>query len=95
MRQKNLVLGAKYYNEQEQIIHSLHVDLIVNLYRSEIKLGREMNVVKNQTNKLLISQGLDLSKNAPGNITKNLATSLNQKMNQTKNKTLGKSKNDL
>ncbi len=54
-----------------------------------------MQVVKNQTNKLLISQGIDLSKNAPGNMTKNLATSLNTKMNQTKNKTLGKSKNDL
>lgn len=47
MREKNKVQGAKYFNEQEQIIHSLHVDLLVNLYRSEIKLGREMGVVKN------------------------------------------------
>ena len=46
MREKNKVLGVKYFNEQEQIINSLHVDLLVNLYRSEIKLGREMNVVK-------------------------------------------------
>lgn len=55
-----------------------------------------MNVVKSQTNKLLISQGIDLSKHAPGNMTKNLSTSLNSKMNQTKNnKTLAKSKADL
>ena len=54
-----------------------------------------MAVVKTQTSKLLISQGIDLTKNAPGNLTKNLATSLNMKMNQVTNKTLGKSKNDL
>ena len=95
MRAKNQVQNVKYFNNQEQIIHSLHSDLLVNLYRCEIKLGREMGVVKNQTNKLLISQGIDLSKNAPGNITKNLAASLNTKMNQTKNKTISKSKNDL
>ena len=61
----------------------------------EIKLGHEMAVVKNQTNKLLISQGIDLNKNAPGNITKHLSASLSQKMNQEKSKTLGKSKQDL
>jgi hypothetical protein len=53
-------------------------------------------MVKTQTSKLLQTQGIDLSKHAPGNLTKNLSTSLNQKMNQTKtNKTLSKAKGDL
>lgn len=96
MRQKNQLQNVKYYNEQEQIIHSLHCDLLLCLYRCEIKLGKEMAVVKTQTSKLLVTQGIDLSKHAPGNLTKNLSTSLQQKMNQTKtNKTLAKAKQDL
>lgn len=96
MKIKNALTGVKYFSEQEQIIHSLHCDLLVNLYRCEIKLGKEMQVVKTQTNKLLQTQGIDLSKHAPGNLTKNLSTSLSQKMNQSKtNKTLAKAKGDL
>lgn len=53
MKLKNSTVGVKYFNEQEQIIHSLHCDLLLNLYRCEIKLGKEMQVVKTQTNKLL------------------------------------------
>lgn len=93
---KNALTGVKYFTEQEQIVHSLHCDLLLNLYRCEIKLGREMQVVKSQTSKLLQTQGIDLSKHAPGNLTKNLSTTLQQKMNQTKtNKTLAKAKGDL
>ena len=96
MNGKNQLTNAKYYNEQEQIVHSLHCDLLLNLYRCEIKLGKEMQVVKTQTSKLLLTQGIDLSKHAPGNLTKNLSTTLQQKMNQTKtNKTLAKAKQDL
>ena len=40
-----------------------------------------MNVVKSQTNTMLTSKGIDLEKNAPGNMTKNLATNLTKKMN--------------
>jgi hypothetical protein len=39
-----------------------------------------MAVVKNQTNGMLTSRGIDLAKNAPGNMTKNLASSLAKKM---------------
>ena len=96
MKVKNSFLGVKFFNEQEQIIHSLHCDLLLNLYRCEIKLGKEMQVVKTQTSKLLQTQGIDLSKHAPGNLTKNLSASLTQKMNQSKtNKTLAKAKGDL
>ena len=28
------------------IIHALHVDVLMCLYRCEVKLGKEMNVVK-------------------------------------------------
>ena len=62
-------------------MHALHCDLLLCLYRCEVKLGREMAVVKAQTGKLLITQGIDLSKHAPGNLTKNLAGSLQTKMN--------------
>ena len=55
-----------------------------------------MNVVKNQTNKMLTTQGIDLSKHAPGNMTKNLATGLSTKMNMKQtSKTLAGSKNAL
>ena len=46
--------------------------MLVNLYRCEIKLGKEMSVVKRQTQELLKTKGIDLTKNAPGNLTKNL-----------------------
>jgi hypothetical protein len=61
-------------------VHSLHCDLLLNLYRCEIKLGKEIKVVKTQTSKLMQTQGIDLSKHAPGNLTKNLSASLSQKM---------------
>ena len=53
MKVKNTLGGVKYFSEQEQIVHSLHCDLLLNLYRCEIKLGKEMQVVKTQTSKLL------------------------------------------
>ncbi len=42
MKIKNNLAGVRYFNEQDQIIHSLHCDLLLNLYRCEIKLGKEM-----------------------------------------------------
>jgi len=53
MKVKNTMSGVKYFSEQEQIVHSLHCDLLLNLYRCEIKLGKEMQMVKTQTSKLL------------------------------------------
>mmetsp|Transcript_13384 Transcript_13384/g.20928 ORF Transcript_13384/g.20928 Transcript_13384/m.20928 type:complete len:190 (+) Transcript_13384:106-675(+) len=67
----------------------------MNLYRCEIKLGREMTVVKKQTSDLLKTQGIDLAKNAPGNLTKNLSGKLNTKMNLSKGKTLSQNKGAL
>ena len=60
----------------------------MNLYRCEVKLGREMTVVKRQTQDLLRSSGIDLQKNAPGNLTKNLSKELTAKMNISKGKML-------
>ena len=67
----------------------------MNLYRCEIKLGKELNVVKRQTQELLKTQGIDLAKNAPGNMTKNLSGKLTQKMNLAKSKTLASNKGAL
>jgi len=80
--------GKKFFGETDQIVHALHVDILMNLYRCEVKLGKEMNVVKKQTQDLLMTQGIDLSKNAPGNLTKNLSASLGAKMSLAKGKTL-------
>ena len=73
-------MGKRYFSEQEQLVHALHADLLVNLYRCEVKLGKEVAVIKTQTNTLLKSQGIDLAKHTPGNMTKNLGTSLHKKM---------------
>ena len=85
---KHALQEKKYFDETDQVIHALHVDVLMNLYRCEIKLGKEMSVVKRQTQELLKTQGIDLSKNAPGNLTKNLSGSLTKKMNIAKGKTL-------
>ena len=42
MKLKTTLTYAKYFTEQEQILQSLHCDLLLNLYRCEIKLGKEM-----------------------------------------------------
>lgn len=93
--EKQALLGKKYYDEMDQVVHALHTDILMNLYRCEIKLGKEMGVVKRQTEELLTTQGIDLSKNAPGNMTKHLSGSLTKKMNISKGKTLAQNKGAL
>ena len=92
---KNSLRDKKFFDETDQAIHALHADVLVNLYRCEIKLGKEMSVVKRQTQELLKTQGIDLTKNAPGNLTKNLSSSLTKKMNIAKGKTLAQNKGAL
>jgi hypothetical protein len=43
---KNSLLDKKYFDETDQVVHALHLDILMNLYRCEIKLGKEMSVVK-------------------------------------------------
>ena len=42
-KQKN-PLDKKYFSEQDMIVHALHVDLLVCLYRCEMKCGKEASV---------------------------------------------------
>lgn len=94
--EKTKVTNKRYFSEMEQIVHALHTDLLVCLYRCEVKLGKEMAVIKTQTGDMLTAGKLDLQKNAPGNMTKNLAGSLSKKMNQPKSsKSLATSKKSL
>jgi hypothetical protein len=94
--EKTKVVNKRYFTETDQIVHALHTDLLVCLYRCEVKLGKEMATVKTQTSEMLTQGKLDLQKNAPGNMTKNLATSLAKKMNQPKSsKSLATSKKSL
>jgi len=50
---KRSFVNKKYFDETDQIVHALHLDILMNLYRNEIKLGKEMSVVKRQTQELL------------------------------------------
>lgn len=34
-------VGKKYFSEQDMLVIALHTDLIVCLYRCEVKLGKE------------------------------------------------------
>ena len=88
-------MREKAFSEIEQVVHSVHVDILFNLYRCEIKLGKEMSKIKNQTKELLISQGIDLEENAPGNLTKKLSKPLTKKMSQSKSKTITENKSAL
>ena len=38
--------GKKFFTEQDQIVHAIHTDLLMCLYRCEIKLGKEMKIMK-------------------------------------------------
>jgi hypothetical protein len=88
--------GKKYYSEQDMIVHALHTDLLVCLYRCEVKCGKEANVSKSNVNKTLTEANMDLQKNAPGNMTKNLSATLTTKMTLAKSsKTLAKNKGAL
>lgn len=42
--------GKKYFSEQDMLVHALHVDLLMCLYRCEIKLGKESGAAKQQVN---------------------------------------------
>ncbi len=52
---QNSIENKKFFGENDQILHALHLDILMNLYRCEIKLGKEMNALKKQTNELLIT----------------------------------------
>lgn len=44
--------GKKFFTEQDQIVHAIHTDLLMCLYRCEIKLGKEMKIMKKQSTML-------------------------------------------
>lgn len=74
-------------------MHALHADLLMCLYRCEIKLGKESNATKKQVDQTLTQSGIDLQKHAPGNLTKNLAEPLKTKLSLAKtSKTLASNK---
>lgn len=50
-----------YFTDTELAVISLHADLYVCLFRCEIKLGKQMNIIRNQTTKLMTHQGLTVT----------------------------------
>lgn len=48
-RARDSFTDKKFFGESDQVVHAMHVDILMNLYRCEIKLGKEMGVVKRQT----------------------------------------------
>lgn len=78
------------------IVHAMHVDLVVCLYRCEVKLGKESSSAKTIVHQTLTQAGVDLQKHAPGNMTKNLSHSLQTKLTLSKtSKTLAGNKSAL
>jgi hypothetical protein len=49
----NSMATKKFFGETDQVLHALHADILMNLYRCEIKLGKEMSYIKKQTQDLL------------------------------------------
>lgn len=64
------------YTNYDEYLNDLHIDVLVNLYRCEIKLGQELEVINSQTNKLLAKQGLQTEEDAE---TTELETTLSSK----------------
>lgn len=52
--------GKKYFTEQDMLVHALHADLIMCLYRCEVKYGKESGSSKTQVNETLTQAGVDL-----------------------------------
>ena len=53
-------LSSHLYTNKDDYLNDLHVDVIFSLYRCQIKLGQELQVIHNQTHKLLLKQGFDV-----------------------------------
>jgi len=79
----------RFYSDLEGLLASLHCDMLVCLYRSELKLGRTMEGVKNATTRVLKSEGIE----AP-DITKGVSMGLKAKMTIGNGATAKKIKND-
>ncbi len=65
----------RYYSDIEGLVAALHCDMLVCLYRTELKLGRTMEGVRNQTTRVLTEHGIE----AP-DITKGVSSGLKAKM---------------
>lgn len=57
---KKKLAGKKYFSEQDMIVHALHADLLMCLYRCEVKLGKESSAKKGVVNTTLKESGVDL-----------------------------------
>lgn len=49
-KETNKKAGKKFFTEQDMIVHALHADLVVCLYRCEVKLGKESASMKTLVN---------------------------------------------
>ena len=82
-------LLKKAYSENESILHGLHTDLLIALYRVELKLASQMKTINEQTKTLMTQQGI-----ATLDRTKGVSVGLKNKMTIGKGKTATKIKND-
>ena len=80
----------KHYSERDSILNALHADVLVNLYRCELKLSKQMKEIKNETKKMFTQQGIQMSDE-----TKGVSHTLKQKMTIIKGKTATKVKKDF
>ena len=85
-------LSDHLFTNKDDYLHDLHADVIFNLYRCQIKLGQELQVIHNQTHKLLSKQGLDLEED--GKSTE-LSSTISSKFKNKYTKNMSKARKEF
>ena len=72
-------LSKTYTTAYDDYLNDLHIDVLVNLYRWEIKLGQELQVIHNQTIKLLQKQGFNIDNDASTDLSSTFSSKFTRK----------------
>ena len=91
--------SARFFSETESSVIALQGDLAACLFRCEIKLGKQMNMIRNQTSRLMTQQGLTVTTRpnptgATGSV-KGLSTGMLNKATIDRGPTSRKVRNDF
>ena len=74
-----------YYTNRDDYLNDLHIEVLANLYNCEIKLGQELQVIHDQSSKLLQMQGFQEDSDASTDLGSTLSSKFSKKY--TKNLT--------
>ena len=68
-----------YTSAYDDYLNDLHIDVLVNLYRCEIKLGQELQVIHNQSIKLLQKQGFNIENDVSTDLSSTFSSKFTKK----------------